>query len=66
MYTKTTSLTILYIRNIILDDMSIPSPAPLAWGGAMRTSNNSVTDSATATNRVAETPFSVCAAVTIR
>jgi hypothetical protein len=33
MYTMATSLSILYIRNIIPDNMSIPSPAVLALSG---------------------------------
>jgi hypothetical protein len=38
MYARTTSLAILYIRNIIPDDMGIPSPAALAKrGGSMQT-----------------------------
>jgi hypothetical protein len=38
MYTRAKSLPILYIRNIIPDDMSIPSSASLAYqGGAVQT-----------------------------
>jgi hypothetical protein len=41
MYTRTASLTILYIRNVMPDDTVIPSPATLAdWGGAMAYSSN--------------------------
>jgi hypothetical protein len=35
MYTRTTSLPILYIRNIIPNDMGIPSPAALANRGGV-------------------------------
>jgi len=38
MYIRTTSLLALYIRNLIPDDVSIPSPASLAYrGGGMET-----------------------------
>ena len=41
MYTRATSLPSLYIRNIMPDDMGIPSSASLAYrGGAMRYSPN--------------------------
>ena len=41
MYTRTASLTILYIRTLMPDDTVIPSPATLAdWGGAMAYSSN--------------------------
>jgi hypothetical protein len=33
MYTRATSLSSLYIRNIIPDDMSVPSPAVLDLSG---------------------------------
>jgi hypothetical protein len=43
MYTRTKSLPNLYIRNIIPDDVSIPSSASLAYrGGAKRLVSNDV------------------------